>query len=405
MLKNDCRGIKQKIEGIEPRKISLILEKFTFDELLSLLSCFSVLVKAYSQSSMQVEIRDDRNIILGFYKPGGFLAHFLNLAYKMNKPIFLFKTDPYMAIIPKLKDIHPFTDKNIFILDESVKTSFTYSLFENLYYRRVGKEPHSKVFTIFSYEGFEKILPDLDVIALYTLKDEAKIEESVEAKGLLRNSQEELQSIPENVTEALKKIVGERAFKNYIKEAKEKVEEVNNLSLIFASTTYLCAIAFGFADKIKDELKDEKLKKFGKNKILLFSATEDGQLLSFFIAFALKYNGKENKNLEVFLNFPEGEVGEDCKLDKTLRFLVEPSLASLSYYDLAWRMGKEKYMRNCERTEEKESETEGKGSKDQQFLNEFDKILLIKKPEFLKSETEGEEVGKKIWSIFDDQKD
>ncbi len=319
-----------RTRGEKGLKLESLLEDIDINIFISLVSAFAKLI---------VENLFDKKIaFVGFYKSGVFLAHLINWIFGTNHFIWLFKTKPYVATHP----IHEEDTKKIFtskilLFDESIKTAFTYSLYESYLKRNLFTHNHAiKLYSLFDFTKYKKIIK-LDYTSLYQLdKDLFPIN---------RNILEVLTKTTNKLNFSLDQIsrTSKEQMNIIIKEIAHKFKKDHKFDFTYLLTNSFVSwqIAYLFAEKILNYLsvstQNVSTQNVSTKKIYIFSPSGEGEILSLLTTFILKLL---NSDLKIcFLD--KGEV-INWPLSQD-DYLIAIDLSLITGFSLAynWSIAKE----------------------------------------------------------------
>lgn len=266
---DDIYDIESKEE--DDFKLDNLIQRISTKNLLDLLYGFAVMVQDRKQ------LLGDGQYIVGFYKAGIFLAHIINLTKEIGERsgVWLFNTKPYVATHP----IH--TDDNIdgiykiVLIDDSIKTGFTYSLYDSYLKRNAVSDGLGrmsvKLFALFDYKYYERlrVITNNDYYGLLGLRRDYGVIKVRDDKEMSDNYQYGFKYKFKDVNEIL----------NAIKDKEGAVD----LSFFLTDTDALLSICFSFINEIADRLKKKQRK-----KIVLYSPTPNGEVILLMCAFLLK---------------------------------------------------------------------------------------------------------------------
>lgn len=256
-------------------KIESIIQNLNKNELLLLFKLLSKIVPENLYKS-------ETTAVVGFYKSGAFLAHIMNLIFGQEKQVWLFKSKPYVATHPIHKDGEVDCD-SIIIFDESLKTGFTYSLYESYLLRNMPDVHLSTyLYSLFDFSIYSKIdlLRDINFLSLIKLNEKLIPTNEAELNFLCDSGDQQfILSFCEDLDlnpqiESLKKFNSD--------------EGRLDVTLLLTNTNLLVNVCKKFVNTIL-----EKLEVNSRKKIFLFSPSDDGAILCLMTAFILKILDKE----------------------------------------------------------------------------------------------------------------
>ncbi len=273
---------REKNEGENNLKLVYLIEKLDREQLFTMLSGYVSMMKKYYLANA---------ILTGFYKPGVFLAQFTSIIRTnlLKGPILMFKSIPFVSMYPRVRDI----DGNIMraiIFDESIKTGYTYSLFDAHLQNLFGREVETITYPLFNFVTYEKVVASnvesLCIVKnLYDYPHEYIADISVSPLFNpieIKKIDIEIVSGEEEKRDILNKIIDVVKYK---KEGEHRID----LTLILTNTKATLFIAKLFANKIKESYKGKK--------VFIFSPSSEGQVIALWTAFLLKL-----QDIDVYLN-------------------------------------------------------------------------------------------------------
>lgn len=325
---NNLNDIISKLaqRGEKTLKLEYILSILNIDEIISLLS-------AYSYLFLNEEIDGNRKDIafVGFYKAGVFLAHIINLAFGTKHRVWLFKTKPYVAVHPIHEDKIYDEILNIFLFDESIKTAFTYSLYESYLKRNLYLSSFRiKLYPIFDFVRYKKVVENIEYFPLFRLNEKfipINFQEleylSKTIKKLKFNFKNNKNGIiKENlkVDTIIAKLLEEN--KRYKKDKLVKYDKYKfDFTCLLANTDLVFNICYSFAQKIT---------KLESKKICMYAPSGEGEVLLLLTAFIVKLL---DSNKELYLQPSYIDVKNIIK--KNISF-VAIDLSIISGFSLAY---------------------------------------------------------------------
>lgn len=304
---------------------------------------------------------NDGAYMIGFYKSGVFLAHIANmlLDFTKRRDVWLFNTKPYVATHPIHKDERWRGVKKIILIDDSIKTGFTYSLYESYVKRNAvdGKDGMViNLFSLFNYSYYKR----LEVISQNNYACLWKIRKSQVNNDHLNCDWD---YSTENKMSDLWKTVNyiEKDFDAILDAIEDKEKEVD-LSFFLTNTDLLLTICVKFIDEILERRnKDNKEK-----KIFLYSPTSNGYVIMMMCLFLLRFVYGENV----------GIVDAGIKKSEN-NFLVVIDLSFVSGFTIMYNWsidtGGEYIMREANNEEGKDKE----GVDVEQVKKEFDLCEVV----------------------------
>ena len=278
---NDLISVFNKVRksGEHGFKIETLIEVLSAEDLTLLFQNFSKLIPIE-------DILDRHTEFIGFYKSGIFLGHINNLLNDCKKPVWLFKSKPYVATHPVHED-EEYNDFNkIIIFDECLKTGFSYSLYESYLTRNLYNSHFSTaLYALFDFTYYTRI----------------EFNDNVNFHSLIKLNDVNL---PVNINElaVISKIQQSRATTLNIKKINigsclnllkytGSCSDISNrvdLTFLLSDTQTIFYICNVFADKIIDRNTNGKT-------IHLSTASSDGEVLILITAFILKLKEQQIK--------------------------------------------------------------------------------------------------------------
>ena len=272
----------QSLKAVLPTpKLEHIIEVFDSKNLLTL---FSI----YCDKIIKSEPRyiDEKTQYVGIYKSGITLAHIFNLLTKQKKPIWLFNTRPYVATHP-IHDDHAGDCKRnvekIILFDESVKTGYTYSLYD-LYMLRNMNDHDADVFfyTIFDFLDYKKVerLITKKYTSVIKYKKDEKI--SIPEQEHLTNTtstycKDGITYERKNIIDIIDNILTQQTTKNNAIDKPKRVD----LSFLLCDTDTLFTICDDFANQIHEKAPNDR-------PVVLFAPLFNASILASITSFILK---------------------------------------------------------------------------------------------------------------------
>lgn len=251
---------------------SLIQNLDDINDLIAIILLWSVFLKKDDIAKPSTEC-------VAVYKSGVFIAHLLNILIGLDKQIWLFKTKPYIATHPLHKD----TNKNIhdiYVFDDAFKTGFTNSMYESYLTRNFDKNFVSLQFhSLFNFDGYKPIDScfNSSTTSLIHLNKNFISKNDQEILFLM----DDMNSFATNY-----RVPSRQQVISAISSSKELFgdEERLDITLFLSSTKHIFAIANIFVQEINKKNIDSK-------PVYIFSPSDDGEVLSMFVAFLLRLSG------------------------------------------------------------------------------------------------------------------
>lgn len=252
-------------------KLDYLIQQMSTKNLLDMLYAFAEMVQDRKQ------LLGDGQYIVGFYKAGIFLAHIINLTKKIGERsgVWLFNTKPYVATHPIHRDDDVDGIYKIVLIDDSIKTGFTYSLYDSYLKRNavgggLGKMS-VKLFTLFDYKYYKRlrVITKNDYYGLLNLDKDLDVIK-------VRNDKRSVDAY-------------ELGFEYLFKDVNDILEVIKDpdrevdLSFFLADTDSFLSICFSFLDEINKRCEEKK-----RNRIVLYSPTPNGEVILLMCAFLLK---------------------------------------------------------------------------------------------------------------------
>ncbi len=265
------------------RKVETLLESSRFSDLLLMITGYLNLSKPFWGQ------KSDRALV-GFYSSGAFLAHVTNLfgharsqltdpAHKRVSslhlfPVWMFKAFPYIAIHPlhaRVKDPDRVDIRKLIICDETVRTGFTYSIFEGYLANRMPKLNSVIILTLFEYLHYEKVetlrVPDLNSVCV--ISDHQRFD-------LPATDQVSPLPLPQFG------VADRREFVSRLSRL-IRLDGRYDLTFLLSNSLFLFFVCGELADAVKE-------KAAGKD-VFIFSPSAGGRLLAMITAFLLRLRG------------------------------------------------------------------------------------------------------------------
>ena len=244
------------IEALNPKDLLCLLKKYV-DMIVSL-------DKGFFEKSTQMA---------GFYRAGVFLSHITNILYSSNKNIWLFNTRPYVATLPTHKENDFHDVENIILIDDNIKTGYTYKLYDSYIKRNNFRNKIDvRMYSLFDFKKYKRIsgISANDVKALITVDENKGFElrRFADIKNqLYQNSDIAIKNI--NIKDTLQKIIDSKGNAD--------------IAFVIANTDLFLNICHSFVHKIIEHIKSIKT-----NKLALFPISVSGSVFSMMTAFLLK---------------------------------------------------------------------------------------------------------------------
>lgn len=228
---------------------------------------------------------DQEDLVVGFYSGGVFLALLYSLFNNKNDLIFL---QPFPFV-----DLHPdylqnnLDNKKILIFDDSIKTGFTFSIFESVYFRQTKKQ-----------------LKKYELLSLYYDDNLHDLTAKIDKKYILDSTIKDITTIDENFDIEYDK--KENVISN-IKKMLEIHSDKIDFSYFLSKKYFAFNISKIFADEIEKEFKESE-----KDKIYLNSPSYEANPLIYLVAYILK-----SKQLSITFNQKNIDKSFNCFIDFT----------------------------------------------------------------------------------------
>lgn len=285
--------------------------EYKIDKLIQIFTPLQIIRIFYSYSKLiNNSIGKDHSAFVGFYRSGIFLGHILNIfkeqAERTN--IWLFNARPYVATHPV--HVHHRGDcselNNIILLDDSIKTGFTYKLYKSYILRNMyEKDFNIKLFTIFDFSYFERINDKNsdEHISLFTLNKNKFIEYN-DGKLLDEHKIKSIKYIHKDIEKILRILNTDQQYKPI----------GIDLSFLLTDTDILITICEKF---LKEILKRNNQKK----RICLYAPSANGDVLLLMCAFILK-------TVNDYKHYKFTIVDKDYKKNDDFLVAIDISIAS-----------------------------------------------------------------------------
>ena len=310
----------------EGLKMEYLIESLDTEELLAVL-------QSYSKMFLDDKTNRFEDVpLVGFYSSGVFLAHIARLFHEIEKKhdgkssqettvtgkelssdsftqiVWMFKAFPYVSTHPNHEDDPNDQLKKIIICDESVKTGFSYSIYEVYIKRHLPNIQEFSIYTLFDHRNYIKLdtLLRPNTLSLFQVKNIHDIYAIMPPVKLMKPRM---------------KITW---TKDEFKENLIRYLAVNgrcDFTWLIASTPLSLAIARWFADQI--------LSKCHHGNVFLFSPSQEGRVLAMLTAFWLKMDG-----IAVYFRI-------ECVNDEMFRVLIDLTEVTGFTADCNWRLEKD----------------------------------------------------------------
>lgn len=267
LLIKTCRTFGEKGFRIES-----LISNLQRNDLLGLLGLFVQFIN-------NPVLTDRKTQFVGIYKSGVFLAHITNILLKLDKPVWLFKTKPYVATHP----IHSEetngdnTYNNIIVFDDVLKTGFTFFMYENYLSRNLNRQSLSlSLYTLSSFDYYKTIDSEykFDKKTLLQL-DENLTPTNHKVLNTINKDMSYSFSLPQYEADTIPTLVDEILSNNRF-----------DLSYVLTNSKICLAVCDKFASVILD--------RFGENfsNFSIYSPSPDGEVLALFTGLILRLNDK-----------------------------------------------------------------------------------------------------------------
>ena len=257
-------------------KLSGLIEQLEINVLLELLYGYACMIKSYGFS-------DDKDRYVAFYKSGVFLAHLVNLILGERKNIWLFSARPYVTTHPIHKDEMSVSFNRVVLFDESLKTGFTYTLYESYVLRNIRRSTLKVfLFTIFDFFYYDRVAGiDADFFnSLY------RVDKSLVVEPIKRSFDDYNEGNQGGKVYAHKKI-------SDVVRSLGLNSKGNEIDLVYlmSDTDSVFSICSEFRDIVMRKCPDKT------KKIELFSPSENGEVLAMMTGLLLRLKGYSVKFL------------------------------------------------------------------------------------------------------------
>jgi len=253
-------------------RLESILTHLDKDDLVGLLVLFSKFIshpKLFKRTTQ----------LVGMYRSGVFLAHIANYLLKIDKPVWLFKTKPYVATHPiheeNFEHSESFYD-TVVVFDDVVKTGFTFFMYENYLSRNINRQNLSlslDTLSGFNYYNVIDSVYSFDCVSFLNLDN-----------SLVPANLTSIKSINNHLTMNFPLPILKREDVDRIIDAITSKGRVD-LTYILTNTKICFAVCNYFVAYILDKFEEH-------NNFAIFSPSQDGNVLSLVIGFMLRLQGK-----------------------------------------------------------------------------------------------------------------
>ncbi|MCG8377537.1 MAG: hypothetical protein MI702_13760 [Chlorobiales bacterium] len=313
---NSCESNDAKINALSKDnesglKMMKLLQDMFVPDIMSLMCSYAHMVKLNRPDKLDEEY-------VGFYKSGVFLAHMVNVILKQRKYVWLFCTRPYVATLPIHREDDCYNIDRVILFDESLKTGFTYTLYESYIMRNLSDcGIKVSLYTIFDFSYYKRIADTSKLLfeSVFNVNEKLKVSK----KEYFQKSHD-----PENLDKISFTYKG---IDEIIESIRAESGEID-LFYLMSDTDSILSVCKDFCDIICRESGD-------KQKIALFSASESGDVLTMFVALMLKIEKKdivfiEKSNIKRVLN------------EKAYVVFIDMTITSGFSADYTWRIMNEK---------------------------------------------------------------
>ncbi|HML54908.1 MAG TPA: hypothetical protein PKC79_12495 [Solidesulfovibrio magneticus] len=274
-LVEELEGLQTAIGGnADKLKLNNLLTKLTKESLFTLLFRFFELIKSeYSKA----EEKDLKISLVGFSVPGLFLAHLYNLfTGDMLQKVWFFRFYSYISIQPRHYHLPADThDSRPLLLDESVKTAFTSSIY-SAYLHNVDETLEFALCSLFNFTKYKKVY---DVMSgLRSLYDVG--EKNIQKKFSI-NSLASFINIPDIVLDDVSLPIFLNKY--YLKKLPKKKEGFDT-NLLLTNTLFVVARCNYFKEMILKYLSKDK------TEVYIFSPSLEGEFYAALTVFLLRLN-------------------------------------------------------------------------------------------------------------------
>jgi len=210
--------------------------------------------------------------LVGIYTSGVFLAHLVNLVFGFNKRVWLFKVYPHALTHPVHRDERG-TMYNLSVFDESVKTLFSLSVYENYLLRNTHTLRHNiNVFSLFNFQDYSRV----------NLRSTPTIRSLIKCKTVGGERNLFLSPSPLDDSTLSLDLYDRQTLKHILTDFIKDQNRFNIYSLLTNSR-----LVFSVAHHIAKQIKT-KMTQAGKKKVCIFSYSVDGEILLLPVVFFLK---------------------------------------------------------------------------------------------------------------------
>jgi len=283
-----------RLRGLPERdlKIESLLEMLSPDEVLALFQSYARPFALTREATATA--------LVGFYSSGVFLAHMVNLFRMLNGAgnisqmpngaapnpaaaldrarsatprVWMFKVFPYMATHPIHEDEDDATrPDHVAICDESIKTGFTYSAYENYLKRHLPTVREFSIATLFAHENYVRVdtRHKPDIFALFKVRATHEIEGRLADLLLVRPEV----ALPRDWASFEKRL-----------EASIKIGDRNDFTYMIADTGIALGISSRFAASIEEQARGRP--------VFIYSPSREGRVLAMLTGFWLRMRRTE----------------------------------------------------------------------------------------------------------------
>lgn len=271
----DCRSDDVEINAIAKDdesglKMAKLIQDMNVRDLMSLLCSYAHMIKLNKNHGLREEY-------VGFYRSGIFLAHMVNVILDQRKYVWLFSTRPYVATFPMHKENDCVNYDRVVLFDESLKTGFTYTLYESYILRNLNKcGVKVSLYTIFDFSYYKRISDT----------DSCLFESVFDVNRHLKVSKKNYFNFVDAPKDFNYLSFTYKPINDIIKSIRNKDKELD-LYYLLSDTDSVFSVCSDFCDIIQEKCYD------AKKKVAIFSPSESGDVLAMFTALMLKIKGRE----------------------------------------------------------------------------------------------------------------
>ncbi len=312
-LYTDFKGELQFSDGSseEKFKITRLFETLSSKAFVSMLLayCHFIYKKAGLEKNKEIGL-------IGFYTSGVFIAHLLNILYQLNKPVWMFKMFPYIATHPLHED-RGTSVSDILILDECIKTGFTFSCYETYITRELDiDKDRIKLYPLFDFTYYKKII-DSKYSPFIKLK-----RKNLENTNIIIDKINKTK-IDKNIKLQINKFDTSKMHSLFDLCKCEEDDKKIDFYPLLTDSNFMWYIAYKFKSQIDALLKEKET-----NTTFIFSPSPEGKVLALLTSFLLKIDGRKVKLKYPNEHTPNNENSKIIKIAIDLSIDTGYTLAS-----------------------------------------------------------------------------